>query len=148
MDSAIKLYFTWNNDASSVLGYTLGPKLLTQLEEAGYNTGFRNNKPLPERILASFRYDITQSDCLVVYSDGLDWVNGYMIAVAVELHKPIVYMTTPLGVPSAAIRGLEYDRIKFIYDVTESNFVIQLQYKNNWISSFKTNFIEEGPFDI
>lgn len=148
MDTAIKLYFTWNYDSSSVLGYKIGPKLLSELEESGYDTRFRNTQPLLERILANFRHDITQADCLVVFSDGLDWVNGYMVAVAVELRIPILYMTTPSGYPSAAIRGLEYDRIKFVYDVTEANFITQIQYKNNWISSFKSNFTEEGPFDI
>jgi hypothetical protein len=43
---------------------------------------------------------------------------------------------------------MAYDRLKFVYDVTEQNFLTQLQYKHQWIQSFQSNLTEEGPFDL
>jgi hypothetical protein len=142
----ISLYFCWNNTASSSFGYTTGTRLLLALENEGYTTSFRGKQGLPDRIVDNFIHDIDQLDCLVVFSDELDWITGFMIAIAIQKQVPIIYMTTPERCPPAAIRGLTYDRIKFVYDVTEESFLTQLQYKHQWVQSFKSNFTQEGPF--
>jgi hypothetical protein len=144
----IKLYFCWNNTANTSFGYTTGPRLLSTLANEGYNTNFRGLEGLPERIVDNFTSDIEESDCLLVFSDELDWITGFMIATAIQKKVPIIYMTTPERCPPAAIRGLSYDRIKFVYDVTEESFLTQLQYKHQWIQSFHSNLTEEGPFNL